>query len=410
MMYGLLLVVFVNFVGVGALIPILPYAVIDEAGGSETIMTVLLASFAAAMFIGAPILGRISDYVGRRRVLLTAIFFSVVGHVWFAMTTDISQMFGARILAGFASGSIGVIQAIITDTTSPQERARSMGLLGAFVGFGFVTGPAIGGLLSGYGEAVHTVPFLFAALLALLGFVIALFYVPESKSEASVVRRNVSLGRQFLLLRASGVPMFGLSVFLLNFAFAQVEASFTLVLKDVFAYSSQQTGYVFTWVGVVIIVVQGGLIAPISRALTELGAALSGAVFLTIGQLLTVGMVATVLGFFPPMFWPMMVCTSFICVGFALCNPSLSSAASQRARKSDIGGTMGIIQGLGSLGQVLGLLISGPLYEAGGGVITFSLGSGLSLALVLVLMVMVTEAGRRAARRSGGGRSMASPK
>ena len=240
MMGGLLLVVFVNFVGVGALIPILPYAVIDEAGASESLMTLLLASFAAAMFIGSPILGRISDYVGRRRVFLAAIFFSIIGHIWFALTSDISQMFGARILAGFASGSSGVVQAIITDTTSPEERARSMGLLGAFVGFGFVMGPAIGGLLSGFGGAVHTAPFLFAAGLAGVGFVIALFFVPESKK--SVMTRRHSLWRRFLLLRASGALMFGLAVFLLNLAFAQVEASFALVLKDVFAYTSRQAG------------------------------------------------------------------------------------------------------------------------------------------------------------------------
>src|SRR6056300_572729 len=137
MMQGLLLVVFVNFVGVGALIPVLPYAVIDEAGASETVMTLLLASFALAMMIGSPILGRLSDYFGRRRVLLGSILFSVIGHVWFALTTDITMMFVARILAGLASGSIGVIQAIITDTTAPEQRARAMGLLGAFVGFGF---------------------------------------------------------------------------------------------------------------------------------------------------------------------------------------------------------------------------------------------------------------------------------
>lgn len=397
MMGGLLLVVFVNFVGVGALIPILPYAVIDEAGASESIMTLLLASFAAAMFIGSPILGRISDYIGRRRVFLAAIFFSVVGHVWFALTTDIGQMFGARILAGFASGSLGVIQAIITDTTSPAERARSMGLLGAFVGFGFVTGPVIGGLLSGYGGAVHTMPFLFAAGLAAIGFVIAVFFVPESK-QGSVPRRH-SLWRRFLILRASGALMFGLAVFLLNLAFAQVEASFTLVLKDVFSYTSRQTGYVFTWVGVVIIVVQGGLIAPLAQRLTELGTAVTGGVFLVFGQLLTMLMVAMVVGFFMPQFWAMMVCTTLVCIGFALCNPTLSSAASQRIHKNEIGGTMGIIQGLGSLGQVLGLLVSGPFYEVGGGVLTFGFGGGVSLMLVLVLAVMIMADMHRLRRR-----------
>jgi multidrug resistance protein len=393
MMQGLLLVVFVNFVGVGALIPVLPYAVIDEAGASETVMTLLLASFALAMMVGSPILGRLSDYFGRRRVLLGSILFSVIGHVWFAMTTDITMMFFARILAGLASGSIGVIQAIITDTTAPEQRARAMGLLGAFVGFGFVSGPAIGGLLSGYGEAVHTAPFLLAGALALTGFVIAIFFVPESKGDTPP--RQLSWIRRFVLLRMSGLLMFALAVFLLNLAFAQIEASFTLVLKDVMEYSSRQTGYVFTWVGVIIIVVQGILIGPITRRLTELGTSAAGAFLLVVGQVMTVVMVGYFLGFFEPSFWPMIICTTLVCTGFALANPTVTSAASQVIRKNEVGGIMGVIQGMGSLGQVLGLICSGPLYEIGGGMMTFGFGGLVSFLLLLVISNMIWYPRRR---------------
>ena len=159
-MKGLLLVVFVNFIGIGALIPVLPYAVIDVAGGSETVMALLMASFAFAMFIGAPILGNLSDYFGRRRVLLVSILVSAVAHAGFALSDALVPMFIMRIIAGLASGNISVIQAIISDNTNEQERARWMGLLGAFVGLGFVAGPALGGLLSGIGGAMHMAPFL----------------------------------------------------------------------------------------------------------------------------------------------------------------------------------------------------------------------------------------------------------
>ncbi len=157
-----------------------------------------------------------------------------------------------------------------------------MGLLGAFVGFGFVSGPAIGGLLSGYGGAVHTAPFMFASGLALLGFVIAIFFVPESKGDTRP--SQLSLIRRIVLIRMSGLAMFGLAVFLLNLAFAQIEASFTLVLKDVMEYSSRQTGYVFTWVGVIIILVQGIFIGPIKRFLTTIGASACRGISLVLGQ------------------------------------------------------------------------------------------------------------------------------
>ena len=393
MMPGLLLVVFVNFIGVGALIPVLPYAVIDEAGASETVMTLLLASFALAMMVGAPILGRLSDYFGRRRVLLTSILLSALGHICFALTTDITLMFMARILTGLASGSIGVIQAIITDTTPPEERSRAIGLLGAFVGLGFVAGPAFGGLLSGYGGAVHTIPFLLAGGLAFIGFLIALYAVPESKGASRP--RPLSWFRRFVLLRVSGLFMFGLAVFLLNLAFAQIEASFTLVLKDVMAYTSRHTGYVFTWVGVVIIVVQGVFIGRITRRFSELGASTTGAFLLVVGQVMTMLMVGSALWFFLPSFLPMMICTTLVCVGFALANPTLTSAASQVIRKGEIGSIMGAIQSMGSLGQVLGLVIAGPLYELGGGVMTFGFGSFISFLLLLVMSNMLFYPRRR---------------
>ena len=179
-MRGLLLVVFVNFIGVGALIPVLPYAVIDVAGGSETIMALLMASFALSMFFGAPILGMLSDKIGRRKVLISSVLVSTVGHLVFALTTDLAVMFAARILAGLGAGNIGVIQAIITDTTKPEDRAKWMGMLGAFIGLGFVAGPALGGLLSGFGGAVHMVPFLLASGLSFVGFIISIINVKET--------------------------------------------------------------------------------------------------------------------------------------------------------------------------------------------------------------------------------------
>ena len=125
-MFALLLITFVNFVGIGALIPVLPFTVIEHLGYSETVMSALLASFALAMFIANPILGRLSDRVGRQPVLLVSLMIGTAAHLWFALSNDIISMFAARIIAGLSAGNIGVIQAVIADNSRPEGRARIM--------------------------------------------------------------------------------------------------------------------------------------------------------------------------------------------------------------------------------------------------------------------------------------------
>lgn len=383
-MRGLLLVVFVNFVGVGALIPVLPFAVIDEAGGSETVMALLMASFAFAMFVGAPILGLISDRIGRKKVLVGAVFLSTIAHLTFALSTDLTTMFIARILAGLGAGNISVIQAIVTDNTKPEDRAKWMGFIGAFIGFGFVAGPALGGLLSGSFGAVHTAPFLLASFLSAIGFVLTLVNVKESIAPSC--KEKLPFSQKWSDFKGAGLTQFALATFFLNLAFAQVEVSFVLVLKDLLGYTSQNTGWIFTWIGILIVIIQGGLIGPVSKKITDLGTAVMGAIFLGLGQVLTVVLVLTGFGVLGSDTLMVLIATSLVCIGFAFCNPTMSSAASKRAKIGQIGGSLGVVQGFGSLGQVSGLIAAGPLYQLGGGVMTFGVGSIICMALVLSLL------------------------
>ena len=394
-MRGLLLVVFVNFIGVGALIPILPYAVIDVAGGSETMMALLMASFAIAMFFGAPILGMISDRVGRRKVLIISVLISTIGHLIFALTTDLTIMFAARIFAGIGAGNIGVIQAIITDATKPEDRAKWMGMLGAFIGFGFVAGPALGGLLSGFGGAVHMAPFLLASGLSFIGFILSVVNVKETVTRSE--SRRLPLSERWQNFKAAGLGSFALAAFLLNLSFAQIEVSFVLVLKDTLGFTSVNTGWFFTWIGVLIVVIQGGLIGPVSKKLTDIGTTLMGAAFLGTGQALTVIAVLTGFTFLSSPVGAALICTTIVCIGFAFSNPTLSSAASKKTRTGQIGGALGLVTGCGSLGQVMGLLLAGPLYEMGGGMLTFGVGAVVS-ALLCMVTIWIILGDRKAAR------------
>ncbi len=393
-MKGLLLVVFVNFVGIGALIPVLPYAVIDVAGGSETLMAFLMASFSLAMFIGSPVLGALSDRLGRKRVLIGSIFVAAVAHAVFAFSTDLMMMFVARIVAGFAAGNLSVIMAIITDTTSQEERARWMGMLGAFVGLGFVAGPALGGLLSGVGGEVHTAPFMLAAVLALTGGIISQRTVEESAHATAT--EKIPFARRWNDFYGHGLIGFAIAMFLLNLGFAQVEVSFVLVLKDLLGYSSLDTGWIFTWIGLLIVVVQGGLIGPVSRWISDIGTALAGSLVLVLGQLATTIMIMMNFDAFGSSLISILAVTALVCIGFAFTNPTLSSAASKRTSEGQIGGALGIVQGFGSLGQVGGLMVAGPIYEAYGGSFNFMAGGVISMGLsACILMIII---GRKTTR------------
>ena len=388
-MISLLLVVFVNFVAIGALIPVIPYAVIDVAGGSETLMAWLMASFSLAMFVGAPILGSLSDRYGRKKILIGSILVSAVAHAVFAFSDNLTMMFISRITAGLAAGNFSVIQAIITDMTKPEDRARAMGMVMAFVGLGFVAGPAVGGLLSQFADQVHTAPFLLASGLTLIGAVLCITTVRETAISNPEEDDEPSLTERLRLLLASGLMGFALASFLLSFAFAQVEVSYVLVLKDLLDYTSVHTGWVFAFIGCLIVVIQIGLIGPVVERLTDIGTAVAGSVSLVAGNLLTALLVGVGFVFFAPPVAGVLFTSALICIGLAFTNTTIFSAASKRARQGRVGGSLGIVQGCGSLGQVGGLLLAGPLYQLGGGGLTFGAGTMIALALLVCLVAMV---------------------
>lgn len=392
-MLVLLLIVGINFIGVGALIPVLPYTVIEMLGLPASVMTMLLASFALAMFVANPILGRLSDHYGRRRILFLSLAISAAAHLWFAQSTDILSMFASRIIAGFASGNTGVVQAMIADRTTDEKRAQYMGLLGAAIGVGFVAGPALGGLFSHIGSGpLHQAPFLLAAGFSLLALVLTLRLkappggrlVPEGEEAGLMTRVEV--------LVRSPLALYAVVAMVLNLAFAQVEASFVLVLRDYLGFGARETGWLFTYIGVCIVIVQAVLIRHIVARFGEVGAMGLGGVLLFCGQIITV---LAVIGLLPGSAYPLiqtMVATTAICVGFAVASPALSSIASKVAGRSSRGGSLGVVQGFGSLGQVIGLVVAGPLYDLGGTSYPFSFGAVVMFAMLAILPFLIRPA------------------
>ena len=390
-MANLLLIVFINFVGIGALIPVLPFTVIDGLGHSEIVMTALLASFSFAMFVANPVLGRMSDRLGRRPVLLLSLGVGTVAHLWFAFSNDIMQMFAARLIAGLAAGNIGVIQAIIADQTSPRERATRMGFLGAAIGAGFVIGPALGGILGGIGSGpVHQMPFLIAAAFSVLSLILAV----RLKETGTVSRPAITQGvfsdyRKIVL--SSQIGWYVASFFCLNLAFAQVEASYVLLVRDVLGFGARQTGWLFAYIGVLIIIVQGGFISRTVLRFGENKVIIVGVALLASGQFLTVALAFGDACGLAIGLSPILLSTTLVCVGFAFTNPTLTASASKAASAQHMGGSLGFIQGCGSIGQVLGLVSAGPFYAFAGGVASFGFGAAVTCFLLVLILMMFSH-------------------
>jgi len=385
----LLLVVFINFVGIGALIPVLPYTVIETLGMSATVMTLLLASFAFAMFLSNPLLGRLSDYIGRRPVLVFSLAVNVLAHMWFALSDDIIHMFAARILAGLAAGNTGVIQAMIADRVEAKDRARYMGLFGAAIGTGFVAGPALGGLFSGLGDGpLHQAPFLLAAAFGAIALLLSMRLRESAAVAPSEKAPRASLGARVRTVLHSELALYALAFFCLNLSFAQVEASYILLLRDYLGFGAKQTGWLFTYIGVCIVLVQAGLINVAVRYFGEVGTVGFGASMLVFGQAITVLLsLGLVLGNAYPLA-QIVVTTTAVCFGFGFSNPALSAAASNAAGKTTMGGALGTVQGFASLGQVAGLVLAGPLYQLGGSHYPFAFGAGITAVLLGIVIVL----------------------
>jgi DHA1 family tetracycline resistance protein-like MFS transporter len=251
--------IFIDLVGFGIVIPILPFYVTSERfAASPRAVGLLLGAYSLMQFVFAPILGRLSDRYGRRIVLLLSIIGTGVGFVIMGVAPTLAWLFAGRILDGITGGNISTAQAYIADVTKPEERAKGMGLVGAAFGLGFIFGPAIGGVLSQWGLSA---PLYFAAALAFSNAVLLYFVLPESLSvearQQAQTRKRVGgwrfIREQFANRQLSIVT--GV-YFLLIVAFSIMTSSFALYALHRFQYDARHIGYIFSFIGIVAVAVQ----------------------------------------------------------------------------------------------------------------------------------------------------------
>lgn len=382
--------IFLDLLGFGIVIPVNSFYV-QSLGASPMVIAWLSASYSLMQFLFAPFWGRLSDKIGRRPVILISVAASCAGHMIFGLSSTLTAIFAARLLAGFGNANLGTAQAIISDVTTPENRAKGMGLIGAAFGLGFLLGPAIGGFAGQYSPQA---PAIVAGCLAALNFVLAYFLLPETRVEGASDtnhhhRRTFSLAT---LRRAMALPNVGtiLKISFINTgAFAMFEVIVGLLMERSFlplegrdtpehiAHAAKLTAWFLVAVGVTAVIVQGGLIGRLTKKFGE-------------RRLFQTGLILTCLsiGLIPVMaqtgvYNSMLVVAVILATGTGFVNPSQSSLISRSAPADQQGGVLGLNQSMGALGRVAGPAISGALFE-----INFGLPFYTASALILVAVLL----------------------
>jgi MFS family permease len=376
----------VDLLGFGIVVPLLPlYA--RHLGAGPAAVGLLLAAFSAAQFVGAPLLGRLSDRVGRKPVLVVSLVGTAVGSLLTGVAGSLWLLVVGRVVDGASGGSVAVAQASASDLVAPSQRARVFGLLGAAYGVGFVVGPAIGGLAALGGTRL---PFFVAAGIAAVNAVVALRRLPETRhlpAPAAGLQSAPSHSRRRFAgmggaLRAVAVPA-GVTVLLVA-AFSAFEATFALFGQHRLGFGLADTGAVFAMVGVVAAVVQGGLVHPLSARLGDAGCLRLGLVAEGVGLALLAA-VHTRSGLVGPL--------ALVTAGQGLCTPSLNALVVARVPDDDRGSALGAQQGCSSLARVLGPVAGGSAYAVFGTGAAF-VGGALVVAVALALSLALYAGAR----------------
>lgn len=367
------LTVFIDLVGFGIIIPVLPKFATDF-GADAFNVGLLVMSYSLMQFFLTPIWGRLSDTVGRRPILLISLAASAVGYLIWGFANSLLWLFVSRIVAGAGNANIAVAQAYISDVTTPENRAKGMGMIGAAFGLGFTLGPAIGGALSMLG--LHALGYGAAAFSA-IAFLLCLFALPEPEKRTRAGHERFVFQPSFYWdCLVNPKLTLSLSIFLLaTFAFANMEATLALLAAKWYRFNGADISWLFTYVGFVMVLVQGGLIGRLSKKYEERSLVTSGAIFVILG-LLFVTLLRNV--------WGLYVAMGFLAIGTSIINPSNQSMLSKLANPERVGGVLGVGQSLSTLGRILGPIAGGAAFEYWGPACPYYVGAAVMTAVFML--------------------------
>ena len=344
------LAVVLDLVGFGIVIPLLTFYA-EEYGAGPVEVTLLMAVYSLSQFLMAPVWGTLSDRFGRRPIMLFSIGMATVCLAGFAWAQSLMLLFIFRTLHGAAAANISTAQACVADVTTKENRAMGMGMIGAAFGFGFTVGPFIGGELSVYGLAA---PIWLAAGLSLLNWVIAFFWLKETRRTDTVRHQRSIHPRAFL--QVAKHPLVGACIvltFVMTVAFAIMESSFTLFAEHVHGLDARAVGRMFGIAGITMIIVQGGLIGRLVKRFGEANLVPAGVIILAVGLFMLPHAD-------PP--WAMVAVFMLLAVGQGIASPSLNSLISQGASEDEQGFVLGTNQSMSALARATGPTVAGWIY------------------------------------------------
>lgn len=339
------LIVLVDVMGFTLVLPFLPFYA-EHFGASPLTVGLIISSYAICQFVAGPILGRISDKVGRKPTLLVSQFGSLIGFVVLGLANSIGLIFLARIIDGLTAGNLSIAQAYISDVTKPENRTKAFGLIGIAFGTGFVIGPSLSGFLTKFG---YHWPAFAAAGLSFCSMLCTQFLLPKVKP---VQHMGPRVGRikqitQYFERKVVGRNLLQFLAFSLSFY--TLMAGFALFLERRLGFDAEHTGYILTFSGFLGALIQGGLIGRLAKKLGEVRLATLGFATMAIGY----GLLGAIHGI--PLLLVLVACGGF---GAAVVRPAITTLITRSVGRHEQGAAIGVSQSLASIAQIVGPLIA----------------------------------------------------
>lgn len=351
------LIVVVDVLAMAVIFPLLPFYA-EHLGATPTQVGLLVSTFAVCQLIGGPMLGRLSDVTGRKPLLILSQIGTLIGFIILAYGRSLPMIFLSRVIDGFTAGNISLAQAYIADVTTPEQRTRSFAVIGIAFGVGFLIGPAMGGFLSQFS---YEAPIFASMALSAVSIVTTWALLPDRRPSSDAPKRFTILdwGTYAEYMRRPNLGPLLWQFFAFIFSFSTFMAGFALFAERRFTwdgkpYGPREVGYIYAYVGVLGIILQGGLIGRFVRWFGDWGLVRYGFLFATVG--------------FAALGWtyefaPLLVVAAIVAFSTGVLRPALTSLITQHAGKHEQGGVLGLTQSLQSIASIVAPFLSGLLID-----------------------------------------------